>query len=119
MSYYLIRVGQGSKYIDEAKRGGFVAIDFDEVPDLDNFSNFDDLKTFLKNKYNYSSAQLGAQAGQIIRFGYEMENFANNTHEYHTREYLRAPVKHLYMPALYTQNQPQIVKDIDNTLRKD
>lgn len=74
MSYYLIRVGQGSKYIDEAKRGGFVAIDFDEVPDLDNFSNFDDLKTFLKNKYNYNSAQLGAQAGQIIRFGYEMEN---------------------------------------------
>lgn len=74
MSYYLIRVGQGSKYIDEAKRGGFVAIDFDEVPDLDNFSNFDDLKTFLKKKYNYSAAQLGAQAGQIIRFGYEIKN---------------------------------------------
>ena len=42
MAYYLIRIGEGSKYIEEAKQKGFVAIGWNEVPDLSQYRNVDD-----------------------------------------------------------------------------
>lgn len=75
MSYYLVRVGEGGKYIKEAKRGGYIAIGWNEMPDLVNFKNLDQIKSRLKNTtYNYSSTQLAIQAGQIYRFGIEMSD---------------------------------------------
>ena len=74
MSYYLIRVGEGSKYIDEAKKGNFVAIGWNEIPDLKNFNNVDQIKKALeKSTYNYSPTQINIQAGQIFRFGFEIQ----------------------------------------------
>ena len=68
MTYYLIRIGEGSKYTDIGHKNEFVAIGWDEVPDLRTIDTLDDLKKVLREKYQYSDAQLGNQAGQIYRF---------------------------------------------------
>ncbi len=74
MSYYLVRVGEGGKYIREAKRGNYIAIGWNEVPDLSNFSNLEQIKSQLRGTtYEYTAAQMAIQAGQIFRFGLEME----------------------------------------------
>jgi predicted Mrr-cat superfamily restriction endonuclease len=74
-NYYLIRVGEGSKYIDEAHKNGFVAIGWNEVPDLRKLGSFDKIKKALKNTtYQYSQSQLPQQAGQLARFGFEIKN---------------------------------------------
>lgn len=74
MSYYLIRVGQGSKYIEEARKDGFVAIGWNELPDLTKFKELEDLKESMQKLYKYTPAQLGAQAGQVYRFGNILKN---------------------------------------------
>lgn len=74
-NYYLIRVGEGSKYIDEAHKNGFVAIGWNEVPDLRKFSSLEQIKKSLENStYQYSKSQIAAQAGQLTRFGHEIKN---------------------------------------------
>lgn len=75
MSYFLIRVGPGSKYIDEAKKEGFIAVGWDEVAALASFKDVDQIKKALaKTSYNYSPAQIAANAGQLYRFGLEIKN---------------------------------------------
>jgi len=68
MSYYLIRVGEGSKYASEALVGGFVAIGWNELPDLIALRTIDDIKQKLKEHRDYSASQLGQSAGMIDRF---------------------------------------------------
>lgn len=73
MAYYLIRVGEGSKYIEEAKRNSFVAVGWNEVPDLKQYETVDDIKSALSQAgYEYTHSQLAAQAGQLYRFDLEM-----------------------------------------------
>lgn len=74
MSYYLVRIGEGSKYISEAKSQGFIAIGWEEVPDLQVLKNLDNIKKALtKSSYGYTPGQIAIQAGQIYRFGIEMQ----------------------------------------------
>ncbi|MBN2092723.1 hypothetical protein JW964_24085 [candidate division KSB1 bacterium] len=32
MSYYLVRISEGSKYVEEGKKGGFIGICYGQVP---------------------------------------------------------------------------------------
>lgn len=74
MAFYLVRVGEGAKYISEARKHGYVAIGWNEVPDLRKFKDSDAIKSALtKTSYGYSASQAGAQAGQLYRFGLEMQ----------------------------------------------
>ncbi|MCB9772259.1 MAG: restriction endonuclease [Candidatus Omnitrophica bacterium] len=74
MSFYLIRVGEGSKYIDEARKEGFVAIGWEEVDDLSKFKNVGQIKKALQEtSYNYTPTQLAINAGQVYRFGLEIQ----------------------------------------------
>ena len=50
MSYYLVRVGEGSKYIDETREKGFVAIGWNEVSDLSKFKNANQIKKTLQGE---------------------------------------------------------------------
>jgi restriction system protein len=70
MTYYLVRVGEGSKYINEAKKNNFIAIGWEDLEiDLNKINNIEDLKQNLIKSYpNYTNSQLGVQAGQIFRF---------------------------------------------------
>lgn len=74
MSYYLIRVGEGSRYSQEALKGGFVAIGWNELGPLDKYSSLEQIKKALENTHQYTPAQLGQQAGQIERFGLKMRD---------------------------------------------
>ena len=74
MSYYLVRTGEGSKYIDIAKKDGFIAIGWNEVPNIQSLGNIGAIKQSLsKASYEYTPAQINAQTGQIFRFGLEMQ----------------------------------------------
>jgi restriction system protein len=73
MSYYLIRIGAGSKYIEEAHKEEFVAIGWTELSDLTDLSDLDKIKKALVKQYSYTAVQLGMQAGQISRFLNEMQ----------------------------------------------
>ncbi len=75
MPYYLIRVGEGSKYLAEAIKNNFVAIGWNFTGDLNRYSDFDDLKqSILQNTdYNSSPALAGNNAGQLYRFAHEMQ----------------------------------------------
>jgi restriction system protein len=74
-NYYLIRVGEGSKYINEAHKKGFVAVGWNEVPDLRQIDSLEKIKNALeKSSYQYSQSQISAQAGQLYRFGLEIKN---------------------------------------------
>lgn len=73
MAYYLVRVGEGSKYIKEARRGGFVAVGWNEVPDLLKIGTIGKIKLKLsRTSYHYTPAQIATQAGQLYRFGLAM-----------------------------------------------
>lgn len=75
MSYYLIRIGEGSKYINEARKGNYAAIGWNEIEDLSKFKSLEELKSALEKKYqDYSPNQLGNVAGQLSRFGFELSN---------------------------------------------
>jgi predicted Mrr-cat superfamily restriction endonuclease len=73
MSYYLIREGTGAQYAQEAHQNNFVAIGWGEVGTLDDYDSYDELKEFINQKFQYTPAQLGSAAGQVFRFGFEME----------------------------------------------
>lgn len=74
-NYYLIRVGEGSKYIDEAHKNGFVAMGLNEVPDLSKPTSSEQIKKALQNStYKYSDSQIAAQAGQLTRFRHDIKN---------------------------------------------
>ena len=74
MPYYLVRMGQGSRYIRQALEHAFIAIGWNEVPSLEDFKGVEDIRTALaKTSYGYSQAQLGINAGSIYRFGLEMK----------------------------------------------
>lgn len=72
MSYYLIRIGEGSKYTEEGRRNNFVAVGWNEVADLQILNSLEEIKKSLSKHYNYSPAQIAAQAGQLYRFGLEI-----------------------------------------------
>lgn len=97
MSYYLVRVGEGSKYIKEAKKGAYIAIGWNEVPDLLNFKNLDQIKSQLKNTtYNYTATQIAIQSGQIYRFGIEMKESDTVLSPLGSGEYLVGKVGNYY-----------------------
>ena len=74
MSYYLVRMGQGSRYIRHALEHAFIAIGWNEVPSLESFESVEDIRrALMKTSYGYSQAQLGINAGSIYRFGLEMK----------------------------------------------
>lgn len=74
MSYYLIRIGEGSKYTDEARKGSFIAIGWNEISDLQKIGSLEGIKMMLsKATYSYTPAQVAAQAGQLYRFGLKMQ----------------------------------------------
>ena len=72
MSYYLVRIGEGSKYTEEGRRNNFVAVGWKEVADLQILNSLEEIKKSLSKHYNYSPAQIAAQAGQLYRFGLEI-----------------------------------------------
>lgn len=75
MSYYLVRIGEGSKYVEEGRNGNFIAIGWNEVADLTSLSTHQAIKKALqKTTYEYSAAQTGSAAGQLFRFSHEMKN---------------------------------------------
>lgn len=75
MSYYLVRIGEGSKYIEEGRRGNFIAVGWNEVPNIITLGSLEKIKNALeKTSYQYNSAQVSAQAGQLFRFALEMQN---------------------------------------------
>jgi len=84
VSYYLIRLGEGSKYIEEARKEGFIAIGWNQVPDLtskvrskkDEVRNQEHILESIKKELKAegaSVASVAGQAGQIYRFGFEMQ----------------------------------------------
>jgi predicted Mrr-cat superfamily restriction endonuclease len=84
MAFYLIRVGEGSKHIEEAHEKGFVAIGWNEVPDLSKFKTVEQIKKALHDAtYGYTDTQIAINAGQIFRFGIEIrENSGDAIHNY-------------------------------------
>ncbi len=73
MAYYLVRIGEGSKYAKEAKRGGFVAVGWNEVPNLLDLGTLAKIKNNLsRTTYDYTPTQVAVHAGQLRRFGLEM-----------------------------------------------
>lgn len=73
MSIYLIRVGEGSKYIEEARRDGFVAIGWEKIDDLSKFKDLQQIKKVVEHTYKYTPTKLAISAGQICRFGLEIK----------------------------------------------
>jgi restriction system protein len=74
MSYYLLRIGEGSKYIREAKRHGFAAVGWGNVPDLQKLGSLDKIKKSVSKNYpDYTIQQVATQSGQLYRFGLEMQ----------------------------------------------
>lgn len=70
MSYYLVRVGRGSKYADVARKYGFVAIQFTGTPNLDPFNDVEGLKKYISARASDKSPdQVANKAGQLFRFG--------------------------------------------------
>ncbi|MGD0596847.1 MAG: restriction endonuclease [Sedimentisphaerales bacterium] len=75
MPYYLVRIGEGSKYIEEGRSGKFIAIGWNEVPNLSKLGSLEEIKKALsKTSYQYTPAQIAIQSGQLFRFGLEMQN---------------------------------------------
>lgn len=74
MSIYLVRVGQGSKYIEDARREGFIAVGWNDVPSLTDLNTLKLIKQSVeKSCPKCTTAQIAAQAGQLFRFGIEMQ----------------------------------------------
>jgi len=73
MSYFLMRIGEGSKYVEEARKGGFIAVGWNELPDLFSLNSFDKIKKELSKHYEYTANELGAAAGSINRFVHELK----------------------------------------------
>lgn len=73
MAYYLVRVGEGAKYAREAKKGGFIALGWNELPSLSDLGTLERIKSQLfQVAQNYTPAQIAMAAGQLYRFGLAM-----------------------------------------------
>jgi len=74
MAYYLVRVGEGAKYAREAKKGGFIALGWNELPSLSDLGTHERIRSQLfQVAQNYTPAQIAMAAGQVHRFGMEMK----------------------------------------------
>ncbi len=73
MSYYLVRVGEGSRYAQEALKDDFIAIGWNELGNLDQYSSLEQIRQDLEKTAKYSPARLGQQSGQIQRFAIKMK----------------------------------------------
>lgn len=73
MSYYLVRVGEGSRYSQEALKNGFVAVGWNELGSLDKYTSLSQIREGLERTKQYTPAQLGQQAGQVERFALKMK----------------------------------------------
>lgn len=74
MAFYLVRVGEGSKYIEQAKAGSYIAIGWNEVPDLSHVKRLEEIKTVLSTvKADYTPNQMGSAAGQLFRFAKDIQ----------------------------------------------
>ncbi len=74
MSFYLVRVGSGGRYVEEAHRSGFIAVGWNEISDLKKLGDIAHIKSSLLLAYpNYTTPQIAAQAGQLSRFGLDMQ----------------------------------------------
>lgn len=59
MTYYLVRIGEGSKYAKEAKKGGFVAVGWNEVPNLLELGTLAKIKNSLsRGARDYTPTQI-------------------------------------------------------------
>lgn len=72
MSHYLIRIGQGSKYTEEARKEGFVAIGWNDVPDLKDIHSKEEIADLVSK--SDAKASTSAQVGQLWRFSHEIQN---------------------------------------------
>jgi len=75
MSYFLVRIGEGSKYVEEGRKGGFIGIGYGQVPDLRQFKNALEIKENITNhnKENLSSTKININAGRLSCFALEMQ----------------------------------------------
>jgi restriction system protein len=73
-NYYLVRLGEGGKYIDEARKQGFIAMGWNEIPDINSLGNLEKIKeAFDKSSYKLANTQISANAGQLNRFALELK----------------------------------------------
>ncbi|HEQ97876.1 MAG TPA: hypothetical protein ENO22_00875 [candidate division Zixibacteria bacterium] len=124
MSYYLIRIGEGAKYIKEARAKQFIAIGWGEVMDLGKLDNLDRIKDALsKTSYEYNTTQTAIQAGQIYRFGKEMTPGDKVLSPLGKGEYLVGDVGEYYFEENPLGDCPykhrRRVKWLENTLKKE
>ncbi|NIW46516.1 MAG: hypothetical protein GWN14_16910, partial [candidate division Zixibacteria bacterium] len=124
MSYYLIRIGEGAKYIIEARAKQFIAIGWGEVPDLNKLETLDKIKDALsKTSYDYNTVQTAIQAGQIYRFGQELTSGDKVLSPLGKGEYLVGDVGEYYFDEKPQGACPykhrRKVKWLDNTLKKE
>jgi restriction system protein len=74
-SCFLVRVGEGSRYAETARGGGFVAIGWSNLGDLTSVNSTDQLRSaFFKAYPEYSKQQLAANVGQVARFLLTMQD---------------------------------------------
>src|SRR6266568_2922194 len=72
-NYWLIRVGEGGKYSEIARKNNFVAIGWNDLGDLDQVSSRDEIRKAIEKSYiGLSPAKLASQVGQVSRFYLEM-----------------------------------------------
>ncbi|UCH96119.1 MAG: restriction endonuclease [Candidatus Aminicenantes bacterium] len=73
-NYYLVRLGEGGKYVDEARKQGFIAMGWNEIPDINSLGNLEKIKeVFDKSSYKLTNTQISANAGQLNRFAFEIK----------------------------------------------
>jgi restriction system protein len=71
MSYFLVRLGEGAKYGEVAKKGGYVAIGWNQLPNLKTISSLEKIKKGIqKSCPQCSISSVANQAGQAYRFGF-------------------------------------------------
>ena len=76
MNFYLVRIGNGWKFIENARKNWYIAIDFDSFNlwDLSKYNNLEDIKKAVAKVWNYTTAQIAIQSWQLNRFFSEMKN---------------------------------------------
>jgi hypothetical protein len=75
MSYYLVRIGEGSKYVEEGRKGGFIGIGYGQVTDLRQFKNALEIKENITNHNteNLSSTKININADRLSCFAFDMQ----------------------------------------------
>lgn len=74
MSYHLLRMGEGSKFASEALNDGLIGIGFLDVPDIQKLGTLQKIKKAVEAQtHSHTPMQIANQAGQLYRFGIEMQ----------------------------------------------